>query len=156
MKAVLVGLALVAVAISGCYVGKWEHGEGWEAQGSEAPRSSPYMPTVGDEEKLREALHHSWVEIHSGDTGLVGYLEMEIEGMYDIEGPKKIFYVYNATFERIGFITDYGSTYRYVFDDYKQTKVFVGHYEQEEGLAHLLKVPVPVELKTLTAKPPEF
>lgn len=134
------------VGIAGC-VGSWQHGERWEAQTSDAPRSSPYEPTIGDEDALREAKHRSWLEIHSKDHGLVGYWLTEVADLYDLKGPKKRHYIYNTTHDCIGFFTERGATYRYIFDDYKQTSRYIGRYEPQEGVAHLLGLPVPVEFK---------
>ncbi len=156
MKAVLFGFLLAGVVAGAGCVGMWEHGAAWEAQTSDAPRTSPYMPTIHDEKRLREAQHRSWVEVHLPKTGLVGYLMTEISGLYDIGGPEKLYYVFDRELHRIGFFTKLGSTYRYVFDDYRQSKKFIGHYEAKEGIAHLLKVPVKVELKPLSVKPPRY
>ncbi len=144
MRALL--LTFVLVGVAGC-VGEWQHGGRWEAGTSDAPRSSPYEPTIGDEEALREAKHKSWLEIHSKDKGLVGYWLTEVTDLYDLKGPKKRHYVYNATHDCIGYFTERGATYRYIFDDYKQTSKYIGRYEPQESAAHLLGVPVPVEFK---------
>jgi hypothetical protein len=146
MRAFLLAFMLIGFTAAGC-VGEWHRGERWEAQTSEAPRSSPYEPTIGDEDALRKALHKNWVEVHSGEAGLVGYWLTEVSELYDLQGPNKKNYVYNAQHECIGFFTERGATYRYVFDDYKQTSEYIGRYEPQEGVAHLLGVPVPVEFK---------
>lgn len=157
MKVIALAILLAGVVLSaGCHMGKWEHGASWEARTSEAPRESPYMPTIHDEERLRKAQHHSWVEVHVPKTGLVGYMGTEVEGMHEVGGPKKLHYVFDVEMNRIGFYTQLGATYRYVFDDYVQTKEFIGHYEAEEAIAHLLRVPVPIQFKPLTAKPPKY
>ena len=157
MRLVVLGFFLAGVlASAGCYMGQWERGGRWEARTSDAPRESPYMPTIHDEERLRKATHHSWVEVHSGKAGLVGYLGTQVDGLYDLGGPKKLYYVFDVNLNKIGFYTNLGSTYRYIFDDYAQTKKFIGHYEPEEAIAHLLKVPVPVEFKQLSVKPAKY
>jgi len=156
MKAFLLGLVVAGAALTAGCVGTWEHGGAWESRSSEAPEDSPYMPTVNDYEKLVKAKHNSWVEVHVTDRGHVGYLMTEVTGIHDIGGPEKLYYVYNIDLERIGFFTKLGSTYRYEFDDYKQTKKFIGHYEVDEAVAHLLRVPVSVQLKALSVKPPKF
>lgn len=156
MKIMLPGILITAVFIlTGC-MGEWEHGASWAPGTSDAPRSSPYMPTIHDEEKLRDMLHHSWVEVHLPKVGLVGYLETEITGLYDPGGPEKLYFVYNTDIERIGFFTARGATYRYIFNNYAQTKKFIGHYESIEGIAHLLGVQPELEVKPLSGKPPKF
>jgi hypothetical protein len=156
MKVLGLGLLLVGmVALTGC-MGEWQRGVSWAPGTSRAARISPYMPTIHDEEKLRTMQLHCWVEVHLPKVGLVGYLETAIRGKHDAGGPEQLYYVYNADLERIGFFTELGATYRYLFDDYKQTKKFIGHYEPKEGIAHLLKLPVQLEIKPLKGKAPKF
>lgn len=156
MKPLAFVLSLVLVwAAAGCLT-DWVYEDLPEAQVRKQKRVSPYMPTIHDEERIRQAKQRRWQEVHVPKTGLVGYLATQREGLYTVEGPRDTYRVYDADIESIGFITERGSAYRYIFDDYKKTKKYIGHYEIEEGVAHLLKVPVEVELKPLSAKPPKF
>ena len=151
MKTTNLVILLAVLMTAGC-VGEWYHGASWEAQGSEAPRSSPYEPTIADEEALRKAKHHNWFQVHSGKDGVVGYMMAEISELYDLNGPKKHYFVFDVNFKRIGFYTELGATYRYIFDDYKQTQKYIGRYVPEEGVAHLLKAPVPIKFVTVEGK----
>ena len=171
MRYVAFGLVLaVAAAAAGCkVVGGWTHGAEWERTTSEAPKSSPYMPTIFDEARARKALLRAWKEAHVPSMGLVGYLMTEVQGIYEVSGPSKLFFVFTPDFELVGFFTEYGATYRYIYDPKSVTmerfkdlyefsyndekkigKKYIGHYEPAESVAHLLKVPVEVALKPVS------
>ncbi len=177
MKRVTLGILVTLLAAgAGCSTGSWEHGTSWEAMTSEAPRSSPYMPTVYDEAKLRQATLRDWHEVHVPKMGIVGYLMTEVSDIYKLEGPDKMYYVFDADHERIGFFTQRGATYRYVFEKKAipvkkftgrdesveaaarlgrtriQGEKLIGHYQPEEAVAHLLKVPVQVVLKPVPVR----
>jgi hypothetical protein len=145
-------------ALCGCTIGEWEQGAGYEQKFGPAGQrvgESPYMPTIQNEEEMRQKKMKNWQEIHSGAEGLVGYLLAEEIGHYKPAQHRIIYYVYDTDSECVGFFTENGETFRYHFSDYKQEQEMIGHYEPEESCMHLLNRKNLCELKPLSAKPPQ-
>jgi hypothetical protein len=145
--------AFLAVVLCGCKIAEFEHGAGYEQKFGHPVGESPYMPTIHNEDELRRNKLKNWQEIYTQDQGHVGYLLAEEVDYYKPAQHRIIYYVYDLNTECIGFFTENGETFRFHFDDYRQQKEMIGHYEPEESCMHLLKCKTPCEFKPLSVKP---